>query len=216
MQFSLTCAIIFNMKRTRILSQEKRVAIIEAAVTEFERVGYETASMDKIAFDANVSKATVYNHFGSKKELFLALIMQLKNALDEYHAIKYDAIKSIEEQLKVFAEQDLEFVCNPRNMTLMRIGINALMNECEVTPFLRELSNDHLFNNLIQWFNDAKIDGKLSFEDATFVTQQFMGNIKCFAFYPQVYGGAKLLEQHEWKHIIDNAIKIIVLLYSIK
>lgn len=201
------------MKRTRALSKEKRASIIEAAIAEFKRVGYEAASMDRVSTEANVSKATVYNHFGSKKELFIALISQLKNALDEYHFISYDQEKSIEEQLRKFALQELEFICNPRNMTLMQIAINAIMNECEVTSFLQEMSQDNFLDNLIQWFNDAKIDGKLHFENPEFVAQQFVGNIKCFALYPQLYGGANILEKSAWNHIIDNVIKIILLLY---
>lgn len=51
----------------------KRRAIVEAAHARFLSEGYET-SVDAIAADANVSKATVYNHFGSKEALFIAVI----------------------------------------------------------------------------------------------------------------------------------------------
>lgn len=56
----------------------KRRAIVEAAQSRFLSEGYET-SVDAIADDANVSKATVYNHFGSKESLFIAVI---RDALD--------------------------------------------------------------------------------------------------------------------------------------
>jgi TetR/AcrR family transcriptional regulator, mexJK operon transcriptional repressor len=51
----------------------KRRAIVEAAREVFIARGFE-ASIDVIAHRAEVSKVTIYNHFGSKKELFLAVI----------------------------------------------------------------------------------------------------------------------------------------------
>ncbi len=51
----------------------KRRAIVEAAHARFLSEGYDT-SVDAIALDANVSKATVYNHFESKEALFVAVI----------------------------------------------------------------------------------------------------------------------------------------------
>lgn len=202
------------MKNTRALSKEKRNSIIEAAISEFERVGYVAASMDRISTDANVSKATVYNHFGSKKELFLALVMILKVIMDKYHYIDYDPKRSIEKQLRQFATQELELVCDPYNMTLMRIAINVMMNECEITSMIKEIAKDHIFENLAKWFDDAKADGKLQFDDTQFVTQQFVGNIKCFAFYPQLYGGAELLPKKMWSKVTDHAVKIVLTLYQ--
>lgn len=204
------------MKKNRPLNEEKRKAIIKAAVDEFHAKGYEGSSMDTISKKAGVSKATVYNHFGSKKELFMSLMMVLKEILDKFHYIEYDQNRSIEEQLRKFATQELELVSNPYNMTLMSITINVIMNECEVTSIIKEMAKDSIFENLVIWFEDAKADSKLTFDDAEFVAQQFVGNIKCFAFYPQLYGVAQLLPKNEWSNIIENAVKIITMLYKVK
>ena len=57
----------------------KRQAIVAAAHEVFVRDGFE-AGMDLIAAEAGVSKVTVYNHFGGKDALFLAVIT---DALEE-------------------------------------------------------------------------------------------------------------------------------------
>lgn len=65
------------MKRTKVereLSPEKKEAILEGAMQEFLKQGYAAASMDRIATAAGVSKATVYNHFQDKENLFTALV----------------------------------------------------------------------------------------------------------------------------------------------
>ncbi|WP_066363840.1 TetR/AcrR family transcriptional regulator [Herbidospora mongoliensis] len=49
---------------------DKRRAIVEAALLVFARVGYAQASLDMIAAEAGVAKPTIYNHLGSKENLF--------------------------------------------------------------------------------------------------------------------------------------------------
>ncbi len=48
----------------------KRAAILEAAERLFLQHGFEGVSMDQIAATAEVSKLTVYSHFGDKDTLF--------------------------------------------------------------------------------------------------------------------------------------------------
>ncbi|MCM3922998.1 TetR/AcrR family transcriptional regulator [Frankia sp. AiPs1] len=49
---------------------DKRRAIVEAALRVFARNGYAEASLDMIATEAGVAKPTIYNHLGSKENLF--------------------------------------------------------------------------------------------------------------------------------------------------
>ena len=56
-------------------AERKRRAIVAAARQIFVRHGYD-AGMDQIAEAAGVSKVTIYNHFGSKEQLFTEVISQ--------------------------------------------------------------------------------------------------------------------------------------------
>ncbi|GAB3433296.1 TetR/AcrR family transcriptional regulator [Flindersiella endophytica] len=61
----------------------KRRAIVDAARVVFLARGFE-AGIDLIAEQADVSKVTIYNHFGSKRELFLAVVHDaLREALQQ-------------------------------------------------------------------------------------------------------------------------------------
>ena len=53
-------------------TSQKRHEILDAAIREFQAVGYDNTSMDRIAESAGASKRTVYNHFASKELLFQA------------------------------------------------------------------------------------------------------------------------------------------------
>lgn len=62
------------MVNKRSKNEVKRQQILDAAVSLFTEKGYAASSMDLIAKNADVSKQTVYSHFGSKDELFSASI----------------------------------------------------------------------------------------------------------------------------------------------
>lgn len=58
---------------------DTRTRIMEAGVRIFAELGYNHASLDKVAADAGVTKGAVYWHFASKQDLFLAILEQQLN-----------------------------------------------------------------------------------------------------------------------------------------
>jgi AcrR family transcriptional regulator len=60
--------------RRRLTAEERRTAILDAALTAFSQTGYHATSLDDIAREAGVSKALIYEHFASKQELHADLI----------------------------------------------------------------------------------------------------------------------------------------------
>ena len=58
------------MDKFLALTEEKRTAILNAALQCFGKFGYEKASINDIAVAAHISKASVFQYFGSKKESF--------------------------------------------------------------------------------------------------------------------------------------------------
>lgn len=64
-------------------SPHKRAAILEAARSLFVSEGFDRTSMDAVAIRAKVSKRTVYDYFGDKRTLVLAVIEEVgQNLLD--------------------------------------------------------------------------------------------------------------------------------------
>ncbi|MBE1282660.1 MAG: TetR family transcriptional regulator [Rhodobacteraceae bacterium] len=61
----------------------KRRAILDAACDVFLVEGYVTASMDRIAAAAGVTKQTVYRYFSSKEELFGEALKHMREAGEE-------------------------------------------------------------------------------------------------------------------------------------
>ncbi len=61
---------------------ELRDELVLLAADEFARVGYERASLDRIAAHAHVTKGAVYLHFRGKLELFVTALEQLEQRRD--------------------------------------------------------------------------------------------------------------------------------------
>ena len=58
------------MDKFLALTEEKRLTILNAAFQCFGKFGYEKASINDIAVAAHISKASVFQYFGSKKPQF--------------------------------------------------------------------------------------------------------------------------------------------------
>jgi len=201
-----------KQQRNRPLNQNKRKAILKAAIEEFYTKGYEGSSMDNISKEANVSKATVYNHFKSKEELFFAIAMIIKERLKASFAYVYNT-KPIETQLHEIATQEMQFLNNTENIRLIQIITIVMIQKNAIGQKLREIKKDDAMEMTVKWFEDAKRDGKLQYEDTLFVAKQFIGMIKSFAFHPQLYGAA-LLNQEEQKKVIEQSVTMIIKLYK--
>jgi AcrR family transcriptional regulator len=62
--------------RRRLSAPDRRAAILDAALQVFSGRGYHAASIDEIAQQAEISKALIYEHFPSKKDLHASLLQR--------------------------------------------------------------------------------------------------------------------------------------------
>jgi AcrR family transcriptional regulator len=71
----------------QLLSREDRQAsILRAAATAFAHGGYDATSMDDVAAHSGVTRLIVYRHFGSKEELYRAVLEHVSGRLaSEFH-----------------------------------------------------------------------------------------------------------------------------------
>ena len=96
--------------RVRMTAADRREAILEAALDAFAGAGYHETSLDAVADRAGISKALIYEHFASKRELHRAL---LERYVHELLARVIDATAAAEPgeaRLRSGLEAFLEFV----------------------------------------------------------------------------------------------------------
>jgi AcrR family transcriptional regulator len=75
--------------RRRLSAPDRRAAILDAALDVFSSRGYHAASIDEIAQKAGISKALIYEHFPSKKDLHASLLE--RHTLDIFERLAQSA-----------------------------------------------------------------------------------------------------------------------------
>lgn len=78
-------------KRTRLAPEVRREQILEAALIEFNALGFTAASISKIAKRAGISKANVYVHFANKDDMFETLLQGLMSRSQGNWSRMFDA-----------------------------------------------------------------------------------------------------------------------------
>lgn len=87
------------------MEKNRKLQIIQAAVKRFTKHGLSKTTLDEIARDLRIGKATIYNYFKSKEQLFYAAIeLRIDEYLSEAKIIFNDGEKSIAEKLSAFID----------------------------------------------------------------------------------------------------------------
>lgn len=110
-------------------SVAKRRAILAAAEDAFLAARYDSVTMDEIAETSQVSKQTVYTHFGTKDQLFVELVTAMtREAGDEVSA--ESALPETRDQVIATLESllghQLAAVLSPRLLRLRRLVISEV------------------------------------------------------------------------------------------
>lgn len=109
----------------RVKTDEKRQAIIKAAVKIFKKEGYERASMESIARRIGGSKATLYSYFKSKEELFEAAMKStVESAVERITPLLDEKSDDLQDVLKRFAEAYIAFIVGDEILPITRAIVN--------------------------------------------------------------------------------------------
>ena len=107
------------VKQTR--SEQKHQAIVAAAHDIFLQKGFSAAGMDEIAEAAGVSKRTVYSHFGSKEDMFVALLERKCTATRENFVSNADETAPIDATLRELGRDFLAMIFQDETLKMFRI-----------------------------------------------------------------------------------------------
>ncbi len=191
---------------------KKRASIIEGAKDVFISMGYETASMDKIAEAAGVSKRTVYNHFGSKEKLFEVIVDDLLAQRQNLNKIKYDPDKSLDEQLLSFAEAEIFLIASPRRLELSRFLTITFLKDLD---FQRKTVAKYppAYNMLIEWLAEAKNDGRINTDDVIIAARIFYSMVVGAVTWPALFSDG--INRNAAVPILNELITVYLSRYEI-
>ena len=185
-------------------SEQKQLAIINAAKLEFIENGFSAANMNNICTAAEVSKRTLYRHFESKELLFEAVLAEVQESTIRITHYPFDAKRPLEEQLKAVTLREAEVMYSTYGIALSRTIVMEFFRQPELAKSMTQrLYRTRAVSN---WFEQA-IDAKmLVSEDVQTITSVYTSIFQGLLFWPQVLD---LLPQPEGEEL-EKKVAIIV------
>ncbi|WDE11442.1 TetR/AcrR family transcriptional regulator [Thalassomonas haliotis] len=201
------------MQKNRSKNEAKRKQILDAATELFTDKGYATTSMDLIARQADVSKQTVYSHFGSKDDLFAAAIEQ-----------KCDSYRMLDFSLEDFSDVNVTLLAVAQRFFSMLIAKETLAvhkicaYESKSYPQLSELfyhaGPERLTTEVAKLM--ALLDEKkaLSISNPHHAAVQFLTMLKGEAWLRIEFNTSKQLTREEIDDYICSSVAMFIRAYA--
>jgi len=172
----------------RVKTQDRRDAIIQAAMAVFSEVGFERASMSEIATRVGGSKATLYGYFDSKEELYVAAMREAIAAqAGEISRLLDPARTDIRAVLEAFGMAYLTAVISPDVLASKRTmmgqgGASAL------GPQLYEHIERCAWTPVANYLESLMARGDLRRADPRVATYQLQGLLDAGLIEPSLHG----------------------------
>jgi AcrR family transcriptional regulator len=167
-----------NILRKEAPLNSKAESILAGAKRAFLAAGFGAVSMDTIAREAGVSKATVYAHFAGKEELFGAVIgRECERYFARFSEGELDP-RDVRASLTVLGRRFLELLLSPDAIALYRI----ILGEVTRFPGLGEVfwraGPERQRLQIEAFLKSATEAGTLSLADTRLAAEQFVSLVR--------------------------------------
>src|SRR5436190_12912223 len=156
----------------------KAALILRGARRAFLAGGFGAVSMDAIAREAGVSKATVYAHFGSKEDLFGAVVADVA----EQHFAGFTALeldpRDIEASLTTIARRFLDLVLSPEAIAVNRIIIGEVTRFPALSEVFWQAGPERNRAQIEGFLRRAAAAGSLAIDDIRLAAGQFISLVR--------------------------------------
>lgn len=177
---------------------DSNARILDAAAIIFPQKGYVNTTIQDIAQKANVSTTTIYQHFKSKNDLFLALI-------NRFSFIEvYEDIASVINEDKILEEKDLRSTLieiaeaflstHHANAEVMRLFYTETKHNHEIGELYCKQLMLPTINRTEAIFIDQIKKGNFRNIDAKYAVHAFFGIFLTFFMLEDILFGSKVLD----------------------
>ncbi|MBJ6108663.1 TetR/AcrR family transcriptional regulator [Hymenobacter sp. BT523] len=133
---------------------ELRTEMLFAAKAVFLEVGFERASMDRIAAQAGTTKRTLYAHFASKENLFLAVFDFVLDLQQHRLQGPADYAPGTEQALVLFCARFLNAILSEKPVRLCRLAITEAERFPQGTVRLHEAMFESAQGRVAQFLSE--------------------------------------------------------------
>lgn len=192
----------------------KPAQIMDAAGTLFLEHGYSAVSMDAVAKKANVSKATLYAHFGSKEELFRAMVA-CECANSVMAGIWDDAMRlPAADGLRLIGKTFVRFIASPKALGLYRMVLGEVLRQPQLAQAFYDSGPAETFQRAHQFMAHMVKRGELAITDCDLATHQFFGLLKANMHMKLLLCLSERPSDADLERFVDAAVDLFVKGYA--
>lgn len=195
-------------------SSPKVGQILLAARKVFMRDGYGAASMDAIAREAAVSKATLYAHFSGKEALFAAVIHERCQHLTRSLSPAELEPLALAEALRRVGRLFLDLILSPEAVALYRVVVAEAPRFKDLGRVFYESGPMHVKRSLADYLEAVTRRGLLAVPEPYLAAEQFVGMLHGHFHLMRVLGVGARPADHQIEQAIDLAVRVLTRGYA--
>jgi TetR/AcrR family transcriptional regulator, mexJK operon transcriptional repressor len=196
-------------RRGRSKSDAKRRAILRGAKAVFLASGFEGANMDEVAARADVSKMTVYRHFGSKEDLFAGVITELGNMIVARDLERIFADRP-EEALRRYARKMIDIVFEPDTIELHRIVVAECRRFPKLGRFFYASGPQVCIDVLARYLKRNRTNPRFRVMDPVRTAEEFLELLRGYGHLRVLLRMNKALTPREVEARIEGAVRHVL------
>ncbi|WP_448951595.1 TetR/AcrR family transcriptional regulator [Labrys neptuniae] len=193
----------------------KRDAILAAATRVFLAHGYEGASMDLVAKEADAARRTVYNQFESKEALFSAAVERVWR---DFPVVEITGDKQALGDpvmgLGRLGKSIVDFWTPPVAVAFLRMVISESTRFPDLPRNFLEAGKAPAMRALIGYLQQLHESGVLAIPDAELAARQFLGLLNEPLLWLRVVGVGDPPSAAERKRVVDEAVAMMMARYQ--
>jgi AcrR family transcriptional regulator len=185
-----------------------RSEILQAASDLFLAEGYQATSVEAVIAKVGGSKRAIYSHFGGKKELFEALVMEASNkALEGLEAEEIGDL-DLESTLLAFGRQVTRVIMSPATIALYRVVIAEGARLPEVAALFFEKGPGRGSASLAKILDHFAKRGEIDVDDTRRAAERFIAMLRDDLYLRVLLGLSRPPTDDDIETSVEQAVQI--------
>ena len=204
-----------KMQQPAVRKGRKFDQVLEGARAIFLRDGFQGASVDDIARQAGVSKATLYSYFPDKRLLFMEVAKaECARQADEARAL-IDDCAPVAGVLAMAAERIMDFVLSDLGQNVFRICVAESDRFPELGHQFYQSGPRLIRDRLADYLRQAVVRGALRIDDIDLAAEQFLQLCKADLHERLIFNMAEGSSPADRRRVVDGAVTMFMRCYGI-
>ena len=198
----------------RVKTEAKRQAILDEAAKAFQELGFERTSMSEICARVGGSKATLYNYFASKEELFSeVMFLSTEAEFEAVHNALDQTTEDIAQSLCQFGERLLAFLYSPQVQAQRHLAISE-SGRTELGRLVYERGVLRSQKLMSKFLEAAMSHGKLRQSNAAVATQHLHSLLEAELLEPFLHQQLGEVTEKKIRDVTARAIDVFMAGYG--